>query len=101
MASHRTREGYLLVDNSVSGGQRTECAVVTCSHCQRQMQVNPLRTRARAYCSQCDRFICDWCDGMRAKSVVTCRTFTQLLDQQQEAAFRAEQASRGSILIHP
>lgn len=99
MSSLRRHEGYLLVDNSVSGGAREEGAILTCSHCQKQMRVNPLRTRARAYCAGCDHYICDWCDGMRVRAVVTCRTFNKILDDQQKAAFRAEQASRGAILV--
>lgn len=48
-----------MVDNRASGGTLEESATVTCSHCQRVVVLNPLRTRERHYCRKCDHYICD------------------------------------------
>lgn len=82
MASLRRREGYLLIENRFAPGPTDamvnairatgqefinpdvpifESAVITCSHCQTQLVVNPLRNRAREYCLKCDHYICDGC----------------------------------------
>ena len=42
-------------------GQVFEGLTDTCSHCQRVVVRNPLRSRSRGYCSKCDRFLCDNC----------------------------------------
>lgn len=59
--SERSREGYLLIDNRLSGGAAVEAATVTCGHCHRQVILNPERTRARGKCRRCDRYLCDGC----------------------------------------
>jgi hypothetical protein len=84
MRFKRELENYLLIDHRespglneqeaayagfrglpVGKGQRCEVPLVTCNHCQAQLIVNPLRTRARAYCPKCDRYICDQCEQQR------------------------------------
>lgn len=64
------REGYLLIDHRASPGigegklranSVFEAATNTCVHCQRIVVLNPDRTRDRARCSRCDRYICDQC----------------------------------------
>lgn len=52
MRSLRSLENYLLVD-----GQ--EMATLTCCHCQRQVILNPLRTRERNHCRKCHAYVCD------------------------------------------
>ena len=77
MPSKRRLEGYLQVDNRESPGvlpgqiptpagalpvgrsTMFESAVVTCSHCQRQVILNPDRSRPRGYCAKCDHYVCD------------------------------------------
>lgn len=92
--SLRSKEGYLLIDNRCAGDGLVESATVTCAHCHAVVVLNPQRTRPRHYCASCDHYVCD-----AAACATTCRNFNQYLDTQQEAAFRAEQASRGAILI--
>lgn len=75
-------EGYLFVDHRASPGipeevalkmgldPRTvkegavlEAATLRCVHCPTPSVIikNPLRTRERGYCSQCDGYVCDSC----------------------------------------
>lgn len=97
--SKRSHEGYLLIDSrhapSPAAGELPivrhifECGMLTCSHCQRQMQANPLRTRDRGYCQKCDHYLCDGCEALRSKTG-ECLPFVALLDRLQEAALKAE-----------
>lgn len=88
MASLRRHEGYLLSDNRLSGGALVELPIVTCSHCQRGVVMNPGRTREREYCPKCDHYLCDQCGLTRKLDGGECRNFNQLLDTMQEAAFK-------------
>jgi hypothetical protein len=94
--SKRSLEGFLLIDHSASGGPRIELPTLTCSHCHRQVIVNPGRTRDREYCASCDHYICDSC-GVAKKQGASCRTMNRILDDAQDAAFRQEQAARGAV----
>lgn len=119
--SLRSREGYLLIDNSngpgvseeqlamlprkheleaVSEGKKFESATITCSHCHRIFLRNPARKRERAYCMKCDHYICDWC-GAEAGRTRECRPMNAVLDEIQEQTFLREQAGLppGEILI--
>ena len=106
MISKRSREGYLLIDNRNSPGvpaeqMRTtglpsdagrglfESATVTCSHCHRIVVLNPDRTRERAYCSQCDYYLCDACGAARAHTG-DCRPLNQWFDEMQARVARIE-----------
>lgn len=55
----KRREGWVLMDNTASGGQRVEYASYTCNHCNRAIIKNPKRVRPRNYCAKCDATICD------------------------------------------
>ena len=81
MFSKTSRENYLMIDHRASpgmpkdycersglplnGGAVLEVATLTCAHCTQQMIKNPWRSRERAWCAQCDGYICDSCDGIR------------------------------------
>lgn len=88
----RSLEGYLLIDHSCgpgldgNKGHKIEAAVLTCSHCQKGIMVNPLRTRDKAYCPKCDHYICDECEIARVASGGMCRTFNQLIEEIQNNA---------------
>jgi len=71
MFSKRSLEGELIIDHRAEDGvpglpRLFEAPIATCSHCQAGVVMNPLRTRARAWCHTCDRYICDRCDAIRA-----------------------------------
>ena len=62
-----------------------EAPTITCSHCQRVVVLNPLRTRDRGYCPKCDHYLCDSCEAVRVQTG-TCRTFNQVITEAQEQA---------------
>lgn len=64
---------------AVHGGAVLERSIVTCSHCQAGIIINPLRTRDRGYCPKCDHYICDSCEAERATTGI-CYTFKQRVD---------------------
>lgn len=74
-------EGYLVIDDRVSGGKLVEAATMTCSHCQRQLIRNPERTRPRAWCGKCDRYICDQCDLIQRVNGGDCVPFAAVIDK--------------------
>ena len=99
MFSKRELEGYLLIDHreapgisveeAARAGRRTipvgrgvkfERPTVNCSHCEALVVLNPLRTRDRAYCPKCDRYLCDTCEAMRAASGGDCYPFRRKID---------------------
>ena len=75
----KQRSGYLFIDDRFSGGKLFEADTLTCSHCQRQLIRNPERTRARAYCPKCDKYICDACEATRVQTGV-CFPFKAILE---------------------
>ena len=102
MRSLRRHEGYLLMDNRESpgvsdamlrtvspplppgaGGGIFEAPTITCSHCQRVVILNPLRTRDRTYCRKCDHYVCDDCGLVLSQSGI-CRPFAQIIDEAME-----------------
>jgi hypothetical protein len=111
--SKRSLEGLATIDHRDSPGIPDSLAVpnglpvgtgkgfhelptFSCSHCQAVVMMNPLRTRERAYCTGCDRYLCDRCGAARAAGV-QCKPFLQLIDEMQERDVRALQ--RGSIIL--
>lgn len=102
MTSKLTKEGYLILDHRDSPGLSDEAThraglppgagrgvfeapTYTCSHCCRVVVLNPNRRRDRAYCSRCDRYICDVCGAEMSRSGI-CKPFKQLVEEIQEAA---------------
>lgn len=106
MKTKRRQEGYLLIDNRCgpgvteefvrqSGkavpfapeGKIYESAFYTCAHCCATVVINPQRTRERAWCQKCDRYICDACGFLMQTH--GCQNIDRTLDTLQEQAFRA------------
>jgi hypothetical protein len=100
MPFKRAREGLLIIDNRespgvgaelavpagaplVKPGQMFQSATVTCSHCNRVVVLNPMRTRPRGYCARCDHYVCDSPECNRE-----CVPFQKVLDELQEQAAR-------------
>lgn len=84
MKSLSRHDGYLLIDHRFSPGvpadvarksgfdpglmgegKFLESATITCAHCLGVVVKNAMRIRERAYCSKCDKYICDGCDSQR------------------------------------
>jgi hypothetical protein len=99
MSTKRNRENYLEIDHRdspgitpnqaariglggvpIGKGQVFKTAVATCSNCQKQMILNPLRTRERFYCQKCDSYHCDEC-ALITRVTGVCKPFRQLLDE--------------------
>ena len=97
--SKKSYDGYLMVDHRSSpgipedlanklgldplhsrGGALAEYATTGCPHCGAHVIFNPQRTRDRAWCSKCDRYICDWCDAARKEAGYEHRTFNEVAD---------------------
>ena len=74
-----------------------EAPTITCSHCQVVVVLNPLRNRERPYCPKCDHYICDRCGKVREANGGECKTFNQVIEEMQEAVFRAEQ--RNGVIL--
>lgn len=85
--SKRSLEGWYCVDNRASGGTLEERPIVTCSHCQRQIVLQPLRTRDRFECPRCDKYLCDDCTILYRKTD-ECVNFQRQLDLAEKHAFR-------------
>lgn len=73
----------------VGRGRMFESDTVNCSHCTRLIVLNPLRTRDRAYCPNCDRYICDECEAVRVATGV-CRPFKKVIDDFVDAAAKGK-----------
>lgn len=99
MASLKRHEGYLFVDHRASPGlpedvarqagydpkhcgegKLFETATLTCSHCKTSYIKNPLRIRDRAYCAQCDHYICDFCDLKRNDPLYVHLPYSKVVD---------------------
>jgi hypothetical protein len=84
MRSLRSLEGELLIDHRASPGVSAETmisqglphdagradhvwesATVTCNHCERQVILNPDRSRPRGFCKACEHYLCDECESER------------------------------------
>jgi hypothetical protein len=99
MKTQRTHEGWVMVDHRDSPGMGPrgsplgagsifEAATYTCSHCQRVVVVNPMRTRERGYCAKCDARVCDECEGARVHSGGVCVPFERIADEALERAVK-------------
>lgn len=62
------------------GGRLFEADILTCGHCSQSHIKNPERTRDRAYCRQCDHYICDGCQALATHPDYLHRSISQLID---------------------
>jgi hypothetical protein len=100
--SKRSLEGELFIDHrnspgltaadvagtgidpaAVAGGTVYEAPILTCSHCQYAVVMNPKRDRPRAWCAKCDKYLCDACAYIMHRTL-ECRNMTRVLDDTQE-----------------
>ena len=106
MFSKKEREGYVMIDHRespgfscdeapaayragipVGAGAFFEGATNTCSHCQRVVVMNPDRVRQRAWCINCDHYICDGC-GVTMKLTGACSSFIRRAEAELELAIK-------------
>lgn len=99
MSSLKRKEGYLLIDHRASpgvpeadalkfgldpaqmkAGKMLENATLHCEHCGGTFLKNPDRVKERAYCPQCDGYVCDSCNGKRHQPDYVHASFEKLAD---------------------
>lgn len=103
----KQREGYLILDMreappvpiemirasglrnviAAAPGTMLEAAIITCNHCAQQMYRNPDRTRERAWCASCDKYVCDGCKFLLETQ--PCKPIAQQLEEGLTAAEHA------------
>lgn len=92
--SKRDLEGYVCIDHRDSPGLDHpllgkgtvfQAPTYQCPYCQRQVIVNPLRTRDREYCRKLDRYICDPC-GTKRKLGVELKPMKQIIAEEIDRA---------------
>jgi predicted RNA-binding Zn-ribbon protein involved in translation (DUF1610 family) len=64
----------------VREGSVMTAATLACPHCGSVVVLNPLRTRARAHCYQCNQYVCDICDAVRHEPDYVHRTMREICD---------------------
>jgi len=64
--------------DQVKEGTIFEAATLGCPHCGAAVVINPLRTRERAHCYQCNCYICDWCNVAMHEPGYVHRTIFQI-----------------------
>jgi hypothetical protein len=85
---HARRAGYLLNDNTASGGKKQEADVVTCAHCQKIILLQKWKDDG-GWCARCSKPVCGTCsDRMLTRG---CEPFTKWVDEQSALAYRKSQ----------
>ena|SRR5215213_4374308 len=68
-----------------AGSKLFEADTLTCRHCATVQIKNPLRTRERGFCPQCNAYICDNCEAARHQPDYVHKSWEQLVDEIQSA----------------
>ena len=112
MFSKRSLEGEILIDHraspgltaaelsgfpapAVGKGEIFESAIITCSHCQATVVLNPDRSQERGWCPKCDKYLCDECEYVRTRTF-ECRAYERVLDTLQN---QIERGANAALLI--
>jgi len=95
IVDHRNSPGLTAADVAhvpgqvaVPGGTLFERDMLSCSHCQATVLLNPARVRDRALCPKCHAYICDRCEGVRVATGGACVPFEAVLDRASELLVR-------------
>lgn len=100
MRTERKREGYLLIDHrnspgvtpeflskmgvdpalAVAGGKTFEASTLNCVHCGTTVVLNPARTRERARCWRCNKYMCDKCAKVDS-TLLKCEPLEKQIDE--------------------
>jgi hypothetical protein len=112
MQSKRDLEGYLKIDHRdspglaapdlvraglpgnmpIGAGKMLEAPTYTCPHCQTVVVINPNRQRERAWCRQCDHYVCDGCGAAMQASGYVHVPFKKVIDDFLNAAAKDKPA---------
>jgi hypothetical protein len=71
----------------VGEGRQVTIATVGCPHCASAVVLNPDRTRERAHCYICNRYICDGCDMIRHESDYVHTTAAEVVEKVRSGKF--------------
>lgn len=74
--SYKGGRSYLMIDDRASGGKLLEYITDVCSHCNIIVVLNTERTRPRARCVRCSRYVCDSC----AAFLPECNYIEEMID---------------------
>lgn len=86
--SHARGAGYMLADDTASGGKKREADVAACAHCSAIILLQQWRDNG-GFCGRCHATICPQCaDRMQTRG---CEPFTKWVEQQSQLAYRRSQ----------
>ena len=89
--------GYLLCDDTCSGGIRDEADLIGCSHCQKLMK-KPDWQADGGFCHSCDAPVCSACADLIPR--FGCSVFLRVLEGELERNYRRKQNARLLGLDH-
>jgi hypothetical protein len=69
------------------GRGQVHAPTLGCPHCASVVVLNPWRTRDRAHCRVCDRYICDGCDAIRHESDYVHTTAAEVAEKVKSGRF--------------
>lgn len=75
------RAGMGCIAEQVAKGRIAKIPVATCGHCQRQVIMNPMRTRERSRCFKCWNYLCDNCKTVQVANGGECKPFVQVIEE--------------------
>ncbi len=85
-------QGYLLADNTASGGDKKEADLLGCPHCGTLMERPQWETDLGGYCYTCGQPVCPTCTNrMQTRG---CENFLRRLEGALEQAYRRDQMSK-------
>jgi hypothetical protein len=83
----------------VGEGRKLHAATVGCPHCASAVVLNPLRTRERAHCYICNRYICDGCDMIRHEPDYVHTTAAEVIEKVGSGQFMLDgPIARGKLI---
>lgn len=71
----RGARGYLMIDDTASGGEKRQYNTLTCVHCNSVVVLHPKRIRPRNWCRKCNAYVCD-----KAICIVECNPIKRDLE---------------------
>jgi hypothetical protein len=85
----------------VGEGKRMSAPTLGCPHCGSAVVLNPMRTRERAHCYQCNQYICDICDAVRHEPGYVHRTIAEIAALISSGKWRCAGGSMSKPLLIP
>jgi hypothetical protein len=96
-AAHAERLGYH--PSFVKEGAAISLPSYGCIHCGGSVIVNHGRTRERAWCSDCDVYICDGCDFLRKQPGYVHQTIVEVKDKLNSGKYQIAGGYPGQYIL--